>query len=59
MITLGRAAFQKESRVDEYYGKSTDEKPTDGIKNGSTLYLMDTKELFMFDADTSTWLPQQ
>lgn len=28
MITLGRAAFQTELRFNEYYGLSTDEKPT-------------------------------
>ena len=35
---------------------STDEKPTTGIFNGSKLMEMDTGKLFMFDAESSTWL---
>lgn len=58
MITLGKAAYQSQTRVDEYYGKSTDVKPTENIENGSTLYLMDTKEVYMFDKDTATWIKQ-
>lgn len=41
---------------------STDEKPTtiEGKKiwNGSTLYEMDTKKLYLFDAENQTWLEQ-
>lgn len=58
MITLGKAAFQSQTRVDEYYGKSTDVKPTENVENGSTLYLMDTQEVYMFDKDTATWIKQ-
>lgn len=31
MITLGRAAFQTQLRFNEYYGLSTDHKPTFSI----------------------------
>lgn len=31
-----------------YIGKSTEEKPTDGVKDGEQLYLVDTKETFVF-----------
>lgn len=58
MITLGKAAYQSQTRVDEYYGKSTDIKPIENIENGSTLYLMDTQEVYMFDKDTVTWIKQ-
>lgn len=45
-------------------GKSTDEKPTEGVPNGSTFYVMDAKEkgldttLYMFDEDEQKWWPQ-
>lgn len=42
----------------EYYGKSTDEKPTDNIPNASVFYEMDTKKLWMFDEENSVWLEQ-
>lgn len=56
MITLGRAAFQKELRTNEYYGLSTDTKPlastgTLNIPNGSTLYCMDDQVTFMYDEE--------
>lgn len=43
MITLGRVTFQSALRFNEYYGLSTDVKPTattgtPNIPNGSTLY---------------------
>ncbi len=34
---------------------STDEKPTENIKNGSTLIEIDTGTEFLFDADSGTW----
>ena len=50
--------------IRDYRGKSTDEKPVEGVPNGSTFYVMDAAELglettlYMFDADTSKWWPQ-
>lgn len=58
MITLVRAAFQEIQRNDEYRGLSTDPKPTEDVSNGSVLYCMDTKEVFMFDESTKSWLLQ-
>lgn len=39
---------------------STDQKPTEGIKNGSTLVEMDTGKGYLFDAASSAWreIPQ-
>lgn len=39
---------------------STDEKPTENIKNGSTLIEMDTGKGYLFDADAGAWrqIPQ-
>lgn len=31
-----------------YIGKSDETKPTTGVKDGETLYLVDTKETFIF-----------
>lgn len=31
-----------------YIGKSTEQKPTDGVKPGETLYLVDTKQILIF-----------
>lgn len=39
------------------YAKSTDSKPTT-VANGSTLYEIDTQKVFIFDADTTTWIEQ-
>ena len=44
-------------------GKSTDTKPTISyngltIKNGSTFYEMDTGNIYMYDAETNTWIAQ-
>jgi hypothetical protein len=44
-------------RVVELYGLSTDTKPTD-VGNASLFYEMDTKKLFMFDAQNGVWLEQ-
>ena len=45
-------------RVVEYYGKSADEKPVAGVKNGDIFCEMDTGKVFLFDEDTSAWLEQ-
>lgn len=51
--------------INEYsfMGLSTDTKPTEtydglSIKNGSTFYAMDTKKVYMYDANGKTWLEQ-
>ena len=41
----------------EMYGLSTDEKPLD-VGNASTFYEMDTKKIYMFDAQNEVWLEQ-
>ena len=41
----------------DFYGLSTDTKPT-GAPNASTFYEMDTKKLYMFDAQNGVWLEQ-
>ncbi len=42
----------------EYYGKSTDEKPVEGVNNADIFYEMDTKKVFLFDAENKVWLEQ-
>lgn len=41
----------------DFIGLSTDTKPTD-VNNASTFYEMDTKKLYLFDAQNQQWLEQ-
>jgi len=34
---------------------SSDPKPTDGMRNGSTLTEIDTGKTYMYDSDNETW----
>ena len=50
-------------REQEFRGLSTDTKPTgavDGIdiSNGAVFYCMDTKEVYMYDSENTTWIEQ-
>ena len=56
MITAYKTYGVRCATVD-MYGLSTDEKPTN-VGNASTFYEMDTKKLFMFDAENDVWLEQ-
>lgn len=38
---------------------STDEKPIEGIANGSWLYEMDTCAFYCFDEENKRWLPMR
>lgn len=58
MITVNKYDGQDFERTNSYYGKSTDAKPTGDIPNGSSLYLMDTKQVYMYDEETQSWLVQ-
>lgn len=37
---------------------STDEKPTDGIANGSVMVEVDTGDVYLFDEEASDWVEQ-
>ena len=39
-----------------FYGKSTDQKPTLGVGNGSFFIEIDTGKALIFDASTSSWI---
>ena len=41
----------------DFIGLSTDTKPT-GVPNASSFYEMDTKALYLFDAQNGVWLAQ-
>lgn len=58
MVTLNKAAYQNTSRNSDFYGKSTDEKPTDKVTNGDIFYEFDTQKVYMFDEETKTWIEQ-
>lgn len=53
MITVTGGAW-----VREYTGLSTDTKPTENVPNGSAFYEIDTKSMFLFDSENSTWTKQ-
>lgn len=63
MNTLKKYAGKPNAVWMEFYCLSTDEKPTvkyNGIyiPNASTLYEMDTKKFFLYDAENHEWLEQ-
>lgn len=39
----------------EFYGLSTDTKPTQNVANGSSFVEMDMGKLFLFDEENSYW----
>ena len=41
----------------DLFGLSTDHKPTD-VPNASVFYEMDTKKVYMYDAEHSVWYEQ-
>ena len=55
MITLVREGNIPNTPLKEFIGKSTDTKPAEVIPNGSMYLEMDTKKLYVFDAETKTW----
>lgn len=56
MISLTKVGNIANTPTNEYMLKSTDTKPTMYVPNGSTAFEMDTGKLFVFDAETNTWL---
>lgn len=44
--------------IEEHYGMSYDPKDTEDVPNASRFYEMDTGDVYMFDADSSTWILQ-
>lgn len=58
MITLYQAAYQNEPRAREYAGLSSDEKPLDGVENGSWFTEIDTGKKYRFDKQNQLWIVQ-
>lgn len=68
--TYGSGACGNLCTVTEIYCLSTDEKPTEGVKNADILYLMDWHDLtaeqqtaavaqvWIYDAENQLWRPQ-
>ena len=44
--------------IREYTGLSTDTKPTENVPNGSSFYEINTKTMYVFDAENGTWIKQ-
>lgn len=60
MITYDGIPKTENEQNFDFSGLSTDTKPTgevDGmtIRNGSSFFEMDTKQLFYYDAESETW----
>ena len=45
--------------IDEYDGLKDDDKPTQGVRNGSVFVEMDTGLVYLFDEQNATWIVQQ
>ena len=59
MVTVVRIGGQVKPQITELRGLSTDIKPiSDEFINGSEYYEMDTKKLFLYDAENKQWLEQ-
>lgn len=44
--------------TNSYVGLSTDEKPTENVRNGSTFVEMDTQTMYAWNAETGEWVEQ-
>lgn len=61
MITRNRTydnGSKFEGKPHDYYGLSSDDKPMGEIINGSSLYLMDTQQVYMYDEEHEIWILQ-
>ena len=62
MLTLGRAAYQKEQRYAEYAGLSTDDKLNNDIivnpRNGDIFKEIDTGNVFKYNEESGQWVQQ-
>lgn len=45
-------------RRGEFYGKSSDAKPINGVNNADLFYEMDTRKVFLYDEDAKIWIEQ-
>jgi len=57
MITFN-ITDRENGRPPEGFCLSTDTKPIEGVRNGQSLYEMDTRKLWLFDAENKRWLEQ-
>jgi len=57
LVTLTRVGNNFTDNYKEYDGLSTDTKPTEseGAKNGSVFYAMDTGVVYKYDSQNNVW----
>ena len=55
MVTYNYAKHYGDKLYMEGECVSTDNKPTEGIRNGSKLIEMDTSKIYIFDEAAQTW----
>ena len=61
MITVESRTKKNDGYILDFNGLSTDTKPTseyegDKIKNGSSFFEMDTKDVSFYDENTDSWV---
>lgn len=57
MITIVKKEENvKDGNILEITGKSTDQKPTENISNGSSYIEIDTGKIYFYDKETEQWL---
>ncbi len=54
MVTTKNSSVAGIGSAAEYYGLSTDAKPTE-IANGSVFFEMDTSKVYLYDAENAEW----
>ena len=55
MRNIVEKTFDSTHKYIEWYGLSTETKPTTGIVTGSTAYEIDTKTYYMFEETNTEW----
>lgn len=58
MVTIIKIGGALATNIVELSGLSTDEKPIEGITNGSKFEEIDTGDTYMYDAENSIWIKQ-
>lgn len=56
MVRVADAKFVKHGvKYYEYFGLSTDEKPTEGVATGSVFVEVDTADAYLYDEVSESW----
>jgi hypothetical protein len=56
MVTVNRVGGQIVDKGAEFFGLSSDTKPTEDVPNASTFICLDTLDTYFFDEENQTWI---